>query len=128
MIEKAKELGKQLDITDFAYLRGWIQRFKERRGMRKRKYHGEVDSADMTSVQTGRHDLRQLLTDYNPEDIYNMDETELFYRLGPNYTLATETTKGTKKSKDRITVALTANATGTHKFKPFVIANFQTAN
>jgi len=50
-----------------------------------------------------------------------MDETGLFYKLGPNYTLASNTMKGTKKSKEKITVALSVNATGTEKLKPFVI-------
>ena len=76
----------------------------------------------MTAVQTGREDLQRVLQDYDPEDIFNLDETGLFYRLGPNYTLETTKVSGTKKSKDRITVALTSNATGTTKLKPFVIS------
>lgn len=71
-----------------------------------------------------RH-LQHVLRDCDPEDIYNLDETGLFYRYGPNYTLATKTVSGTKTSKDRITVALAANAIGTTKIKPFVITKVQ---
>ena len=64
---------------------------------------------------------------------------ELLFQLGPNYTSATSQVNGTKKSKDRITVALgsntitvarasntitvtlASNTTGTIKLKPFVI-------
>ena len=56
-----------------------------------------------------------------PDDIYNMDETGLFFRLGPNSTLATGAVKGTKKKKDRLTVAVCCNATGTDKLIPLVI-------
>ena len=122
LLTKARQLGEQLGITDFSYSRGYLHRFKSRRGMKRKLYKGEADSADMTAVQTGREDLQRVLQDYDPEDIFNLDETGLFYRLGPNYTLATTKVSGTKKSKDRITVALTSNATGTTKLKPFVIS------
>ena len=46
---------------------------------------------------------------YHPEDIYNADETALFYQLGLKNTLATSTTNGTKTSKARITVMLISN-------------------
>ena len=46
-----------------------------------------------------------------------MDETGL-NRLEPDATLATGPVKGKKKNKERITVALCANATGMDKQKP----------
>ena len=51
-----------------------------------------------------------------------MDETGLFFRLEPNKTLATGTVSGTRKCKQRITVALCCNADGTDKLQPLVIA------
>lgn len=125
LLTKARQLGQQIGVTDFSYSRGYLHRFKSRRGIKRKLYEGEADSADMTAVQSGRQDLQRVLRDYDPEDIYNLDETGLFYRLGPNYTLATKKVSGTKKSKDRITVALAANATGTTKIKPFVITKVQ---
>lgn len=119
------QLGQQIGVTDFSYSRGYLHRFKSRRGIKRKLYEGEADSADMTAVQSGRQDLQRVLRDYDPEDIYNLDETGLFYRLGPNYTLATKKVSGTKKSKDRITVVLAANATGTTRIKPFVITKVQ---
>ncbi|XP_062578214.1 tigger transposable element-derived protein 6-like [Saccostrea cucullata] len=121
LLTKARQLGEQLGVTDFSYSRGYLHRFKGRRGIKRKLYQGEADSADMTAVQTGREDLQHVLQDYDPEDIFNLDETGLFYRLGPNYTLATKTVSGTKKSKDRITVALATNATGSTKIRAFVI-------
>ena len=51
-----------------------------------------------------------------------MDETGLFYRLLPNQTLSTQKKEsGTKKSKERVTIGLCANATGTDKLRPILI-------
>ena len=41
-IMKAKTLGEQLNITEFCYSRGWIQRFKKRRGIKRKLYEGEL--------------------------------------------------------------------------------------
>lgn len=117
-----RELGDRLGITDLAYSNGWLQRFKEHHGLSKRKFEGESASADLDVANTGRSSLQVLIKDYELCDIYNMDETGLFYRLQPNSTLATAPVRGTKKSKDRITVALCANADGSDKLKPLVIA------
>jgi hypothetical protein len=58
------------------------------------------------------------------ENVYNFDETALFYRLEPDSTLTTKRISGRKKDKERITVAFCANATGTHKLKPFIIGKY----
>ena len=75
LLTKARKLGEQLGVTDFSYSRCYLHRFKSRRGMKRKLYKGEADSADMTAVQTGREDLQRVLQDYDPEDIFNLDET-----------------------------------------------------
>jgi len=47
----------------------------------------------------------------NPKDIFNADETGLFYRCTPDKTLAfkSERCSGGKKSKERITLLVGAN-------------------
>ena len=87
------------------------------------KLHGEAASADMRAVTAGRAQLQEELAAYSLNDIYNMDETGLFYKLLPNQTLAKKGTKesGTKKSKERVTIALCSNATGTDKLRPLLI-------
>ena len=72
-------------------------------------------------IRSGRQDLIAKLSGFEFEDIFNMDELALFFRLQPGQTLATAAAKGTKQCKDRLTVALCCNATGTVKAKPFVI-------
>ena len=124
IIQKAKQLGKRLDVpADFCYSRGWLARFKSRRGISSHRFHGESGSDDVTKVAIGRQQLKQLLANYDPADIYNFDETGLLYKLGPNRTLATGPVSGTKASKERITVGLAMKATGTHKLKPVVVTH-----
>ena len=62
------------------------------------------------------------------EQIYNADETGLFWRVLPDKTLAGSREKdapGVKKSKDRVTLLCCANATGTHKLKPVLIGKYK---
>lgn len=122
LIAKARFFGGELDIPgDFMYSRGWLCRFKKRHGIKQFKAHGEAGSAKATVVQAGRADLQRDLQGLSLCDIYNMDETGLFYRLEPNQTLATAAVPGRKKCKDRITVALCSNADGSHRLKPLII-------
>ena len=109
----------------FLYSRGWLQRFKQRHGLKRRLYEGETDSVDMKVVQVGRIALRDLKDFSYPDDLFSLDETALFFRLGPNATLAVSNVKRIKKSKDRITIALVTNATGTEKPKAFVIGKIE---
>ena len=89
--------------------------------MKYQRYHGEAASADKTAIVSGREELHRVLKDYDLNDVYNLDETGLFNRMGPSGILATGKVAGSKKPKDRITVALTCNATGSDKRRVVVI-------
>jgi hypothetical protein len=66
-------------------------------------------------------EIKTTISEYNISDVFNMDETRLFYRLEPNCTLATKRLFGKKKQKERITVALIANVDGSMILPPLVI-------
>ena len=121
LIEQAQNFGIALGIENFSYSRGWLQGFKARHGISSYRAHGEAGGVDEAAVEKGRVDLKKVLEPYSPDDIYNMDETGLFFRLEPDKTLASGPVKGRKKSKERITVALCCNASGTDKMMPLVI-------
>ena len=57
---------------------------------------------------------QQLCSGYDPKDIYNMDETGLFFRATTkhSYQFRGSDCSGGKHSKDRLTVALCANLIG----------------
>ncbi|KAH9152912.1 hypothetical protein AeRB84_004748, partial [Aphanomyces euteiches] len=47
---------------------------------------------------------------YEKRDVYNMDETAYFFSMEPNRSITRNRVPGIKKSKKRITIALTTNA------------------
>ncbi|KAK9738597.1 DDE superfamily endonuclease [Popillia japonica] len=65
----------------------------------------------------------RLLTKTKYDDIFNADETGLFYKLNPDKTLRFmgETCSSGKMSKERITVLIAANLLGTEKRKLLII-------
>jgi hypothetical protein len=67
--------------------------------------------------------LTSLLEGYKPRDVYNADQTGLFFNVLPERTLAYkgETCHGGKHSKDRLTVLLCVNSVGSDKQVPTVI-------
>jgi hypothetical protein len=70
-----------------------------------------------------RTDIRIVERLYAPRDIFNVDETGLFYNVLPNKTLCIKGKKchGEKQSKLRLTVLLFVNSDGTEKLQPLVI-------
>jgi DDE superfamily endonuclease/Tc5 transposase DNA-binding domain len=123
LIEKAGLLAKDLDIPEGAlqFSSGWLYRFKNRHGIRQKQLHGEAASADQSAIANSLPLLRDKCSRYSLDRIYNMDETGLFYRLAPDRTLATRQLSGHKKNKERLSVALCANADGSHKLNPLII-------
>ncbi|CAG8806011.1 36319_t:CDS:2, partial [Gigaspora margarita] len=75
----------------------------------------EAASVLLETLADERIKLRQLLSQYEPKNIYNADETGLFYQILPNQTLAQQA------NKSRLTMLLATNATGSHKLMPLII-------
>ena len=67
--------------------------------------------------------LPELLEKYQSNDVYNADETGLYYRATPDGSLSycREKLSGSKKALQRITVLCCLSTTGTDKCKPLVI-------
>ncbi len=96
--QKGLELAKMLNINEdqIKFTNGWLWRFKQRNGLKKVKFSGEANSAPIETLPEERVRLRALLAKYNKEDIYNADETGLFFRMEPNQTLSTGAISGRK--------------------------------
>ena len=60
---------------------GWLTAFKNCCGLKEFKKHGEAASASDEDVDKERERIRELITEYRYrlKDIFNMDETGLFY-------------------------------------------------
>lgn len=78
-------------------------------------WHGESASVDIEALEIDLQSLRQTLQSYLNDDIYNMDETGLYWKARPDRTLASEEITGGKKEKARITANFCCNASGSDK-------------
>ena len=127
MMEKASGLAKRLGVPEgqFKVSSGWLERFKERHGITFKKVCGEEKSVNVNSdqMEEWQRTLSVILKEYRPDDIYNADETGLFYRLMPDRTLEFKKVDchGGKQSKERITALVCANMSGTDKVPLFVL-------
>ncbi|XP_061175614.1 tigger transposable element-derived protein 6-like [Saccostrea echinata] len=123
LTEKAEDLAARMNI-EFTATNGWLSRWKQRNNISYKKMHGEKKDANTDAADHWITDvLPQLMKDYEPQDIYNADETGLYYRALPDGTLTFKKDKlaGSKKAKDRVTVLVTVNMTGTDKRRLLVI-------
>ena len=127
LTEKALQLHALLhesnmeSVTEFKASKGWLWRFCNRHAIRQLSLQGEKLSSSENEVAPFKKDLQQVMEEnqITLEQLYNCDETGLYYRSLPAKTLAVQSEKqasGMKKQKDRVTLMGCSNATGTHKF------------
>lgn len=124
--EKAKSFAQSLGITQFSASEGWLSNFKKRHGITFKKMCGESASVDISICSQWVNKLNQLLDGYEPRNIFNTDETGLFYKCLPDRTLTFKDEKchGGKLSKERLTVLLACNMDGSQKLKPLIIGKY----
>lgn len=106
----ARELG--VSPEDFKASQGWVYNFKRRHGLSEIILHGEAASVDQTNLDQHRKDLKEMIALYHPDDVYNADETGLFWRMAPKRTLSNASRAGTTVQKERISVLLGCNMSG----------------
>ncbi|XP_068613843.1 tigger transposable element-derived protein 1-like [Brachionichthys hirsutus] len=111
---------------EFKASRGWFEKFKRRTGLHSVVRHGEASSADHEAAAEFVQKFTQLMIDedYGAQQVFNCDETGLFWKKMPRRTFITMEEKkmpGHKPMKDRLTLALCANASGDCKIKPLLV-------
>ena len=111
---------------DFKASRGWFEKFKKRSGIHSVVRHGEAASSDKAAADKYKVEFKQCVNaeQYVPQQVFNMDETGLFWKKMPRRTYITREEKsmsGHKPMKDRLTLLLCGNASGDFKVKPLLI-------
>lgn len=126
LLNKAREVWPQ--IPSYAshktpeFSNGWMARFKKRHGIKRNIQHGEAASVP-AAAEGAMEPIRELCRPYPDEDIYNMDETGCYWRIAPSAGLTTHPMPGAKKDKARISLVHCCNASGSDKFKLWVIGH-----
>ncbi|CAL4073114.1 unnamed protein product, partial [Meganyctiphanes norvegica] len=128
---KALDFAEKLGHADFKATHGWLDRFKKRKNIifgrtHHRKKRDDKEGNGNSEVRLGDWQaaiLPQFLLEYEPGDIFAVEETGLLYKVLPDiaFSLKGERCPGGIRSRQRITVLLCANMTGTEKFPLLVI-------
>ena len=94
--KKARHLAEMMGIPQdkFRASKGWLYNFKQRHTFKQFRIHGESGDAQMTGIEEQMQVLRTKIASYNRDDVYNMDETGLFYNLAPDTTIASRQIEG----------------------------------
>lgn len=129
LVSKAEELAAQLGKPDWKCSEGWMYRFRKRHGVVYNTSTGSMEASlsDEHATAVWSTDvLIPALARYDPRDVFCVDECGLFWRLLPDRTVLFESEKchGGQNAKERLTVVLCANMTGTEKWPLLSVGKF----
>lgn len=71
--------------------------------------------------------LQTVAKEYEEENVYNMDETGLFWKIVPSRGLLSQSPPGVKKDKSRVSLAIYVNATGSDLLPIWIIGKYKTS-
>uniref|UniRef100_A0A8C6UUK7 DDE-1 domain-containing protein n=1 Tax=Neogobius melanostomus TaxID=47308 RepID=A0A8C6UUK7_9GOBI len=89
--------------SPFNASKGWFHKFQKRVGLKSVFLHGEAASADTAGAEKYVNNKFKAIIEeggYEPEQVFNMDETGLFWKRIPGF----------KAQKDRVTLVMCGNA------------------
>ena len=91
LTEEAWDIKKHLNNDEFltvtAYS-GWLEKWKILYGIREKIVNGEAGEVSEETVNVLMERLGELTKDYDPVDIWTMDETVCFFKVLPEKGLA----------------------------------------
>ena len=107
----ALSCAKKLEINDFKASNTWINAFKKRYKIKSRIICGDECLVDETVLSNNFKEFITECDKFSEQDIFNADETALFYKCPAKNTLTIglEDKISAKFSKERITILLTSN-------------------
>lgn len=127
ILEKAKDIMKLLypqHPPDHQFSQGWLEKFKGRHGIKSFRRFGESGSVDVQDMEMKLEAIREKINQFSMKDVFNLDETGLFYRLQADHSLATKQLEGRKQDKERLTVVICCNEDGSEKIPLWIIGKY----
>ena len=83
---QAREYAKEFEITTFKASNGWLDAFKKRLNITYPSIGVEGSYVNENVVSDWKNKLDEICEGFSAENIFNADETALFYRALPNKT------------------------------------------
>ena len=80
----AKEVAEKMKISEFKASNGWFERLLKRNDINLKTISGESSAVDEEVVENWKTNLKQHMKVFDFRDIFNFDETGVFYKLLPN--------------------------------------------
>ncbi|GBB93980.1 hypothetical protein RclHR1_02270004 [Rhizophagus clarus] len=105
-----------MNIEGFTRSVGWLNNFKKRHNIK------QLSEEKLTKE---KEKLQELINNFDLENVFNCDETGLYWELEPSETLSIGLLSEIKKSKNRVTLLLIFNATGSIKLFALFIHKYQ---
>lgn len=124
--QKAKQMADEFGMKDFCASNGWLYKFQRRRNITSRLLSGESAGICERTTTEWMNKIPQICQGYQLGEIFNMDETGLFFRAPPRRSLVEkgDTCFGVKRSKERVTVVLCCSAVG-EKLPPLIVGRYK---
>jgi hypothetical protein len=98
------------DAPEMAFSQGWLEKFEDQHEIKSFRRFGESGVLDMEAIGVALPDIRAVVDVYATKDVFNMDETGLYWCLQADNSLATHQLEGRKINKECITLVICANS------------------
>ena len=98
---KANPFAEELNIENFQASEGWLSKWKQRNGIQQFKACGERGDVSDEAVTEWKEKIEEICMGYDMKNVFNCDETALFYKALPGATLAmkSEDVVGSQKTQ-----------------------------
>lgn len=114
LLEEAKLIAEELGNSSFKGTNGWLEKWKRRHNLAQMNIAGEEGNVNEETVESWNERVKELTKGYEPQDVWNQDETGCFWRalLGKSLSEKGKRCRGFKNAKQRITASFFGNASG----------------
>ena len=109
-----KRWAQKMGVENFQASTGWLRHLKSRNALIGKALCGEEKGVDEEVSIVYRQELPELLKGFAPANVFNCDETGLYFRATGTRGLGFkgERSYGRKVAKDRVTLLVAGNALG----------------
>ena len=103
--EETLQIASKLSVAEFTASNGWLEKWKNRHNVKQFSVAGENGQVNAETLESWAERLPEIVKGYELKDIWNADETGLFWRALPDKSLSVSKgrCKGGKCAKQQIT-------------------------